>query len=168
MSGLLGRPVTLEDLSATLLLCVHQRMQVACETPKPGPCDPGRRWCAGRWDPALESISSANPTAASSSGETRFLDLKPGSVPDNLVARLHVYAGPLRTLFVMTDGVADDYFPADPDLARLYADLVLTALAPDVQQCGGSRGEVRRKSLGSTQQTDAWTAMLKFLSPKGR
>jgi hypothetical protein len=31
----------------------------------------------------------------------------------------------MQALMVMTDGVADDYFPPDPELARLYADLVL-------------------------------------------
>src|SRR5262249_40224302 len=32
---------------------------------------------------------------------------------------------PLRALMVMTDGVADDYFPPQTELFRLYADLVL-------------------------------------------
>ncbi len=51
--------------------------------------------------------------------------------PANLQRKTFALIGAFRTLLVMTDGVADDYFPADPGMAQLYADLVLNGiLAP--------------------------------------
>src|SRR5262249_2410527 len=43
---------------------------------------------------------------------------------------------PIRALMVMTDGVADDYFPADPGMSKLYADLILNGALKQTTPAG--------------------------------
>ncbi len=62
------------------------------------------------------------------SGETEFLSAR-AVEPARLNRRLRLFIGrPRRAFLVMTDGVADDYFPNDPGLARLFGDLALNGL----------------------------------------
>ena len=62
------------------------------------------------------------------SGETEFLSAR-AVEPVRLNHRLGLFIGPPRRAFlVMTDGVADDYFPNNPGLARLFGDLALNGL----------------------------------------
>jgi hypothetical protein len=70
------------------------------------------------------------------SGETVFLT-SPKQLDDaTLESKTFALLQPMRALMVLTDGVADDYFPADPGMARLYADLVLNG----VLQASGADG----------------------------
>ncbi len=62
------------------------------------------------------------------SGETEFLTSERNLVRQNLARKTSAFCGPLRALMVMTDGVADDYFPNDPGLLRLYGDLMLNGI----------------------------------------
>lgn len=62
------------------------------------------------------------------SGETEFLSAR-AVEPARLNRRIRLFIGrPRRAFLVMTDGVADDYFPNDPGLARLFGDLALNGL----------------------------------------
>ena len=76
------------------------------------------------------------PDSGDYSGETDFLTSRRQLDPANLQRKTFGFCGPLRALLVMSDGVADDYFPADPGMARLYADLVLNGVLPPAVAVG--------------------------------
>lgn len=68
------------------------------------------------------------------SGETDFLSAK--TVSEGVIARkTRISRGKSDILMLMSDGVADDYFPAQPMMKRLYLDLCLNGILP-------MRGEV--------------------------
>jgi hypothetical protein len=62
------------------------------------------------------------------SGETEFLTDPRSVTSERLRAQTFVQALPLRSIMVMTDGVADPYFPNNPGRLRLYADLILNGV----------------------------------------
>ena len=62
------------------------------------------------------------------SGETEFLTSDRNLEPENLARKTFSFFGQLRALMVMTDGVADDYFPNDTGLLRLSGDLMLNGI----------------------------------------
>ncbi len=76
------------------------------------------------------------PDSGDYSGETDFLTSRRQLDPANLQRKTFGFCGPLRALLVMSDGVADDYFPAAPGMARLYADLVLNGVLPPAVAVG--------------------------------
>jgi len=127
---LLGRPVAFEDLSATLLLAAHTIVRVGGqEHSLVVACQIGDG-AVGVVDGQANVHVLGLADSGDYSGETDFLTSRRQVEPDNLRRKTFAYAGPVRALLVMTDGVADDYFPADPGLARLYADLVLNHIMP--------------------------------------
>jgi len=69
----------------------------------------------------------AIPDTGDFSGETEFLTSRKIDAT-NISMRTFGTFMPLRALMLMTDGVADDYFPNDPQMKRLYADLVLNQI----------------------------------------
>ena len=120
-----GRPVTLKDLSATLLLAVHTTFQLDGQ-------DVSFVMAAQVGDgmvAAVHRTGTLNLLGTADSGEvggqTYFLTSVKHWDNDRFPTRTRVFIGGLRAVMVMTDGVADDYFPNDADLLRLYADLVL-------------------------------------------
>jgi hypothetical protein len=127
---LLGRPVTPEDLSATLLVAAHTTFQTA----------EGRRslvlacqigdGIVAVVDPRGGVRLLCLPDSGDYSGETDFLTSRRQLEPANLQRKTFVLAGSVRALLVMTDGVSDDYFPSEPGMGRLYADLVLNGILP--------------------------------------
>jgi hypothetical protein len=121
----LGRKLVLSDLSATLLLAVHTRVRfkerdysfaLACQI--------GDGMTAAL-DTNGKILPLAVPDSGAFSGETDFLTSEDKLTRANLCRKTFPLFSPARALMVMTDGVADDYFPADPELLRLFADLVL-------------------------------------------
>lgn len=63
------------------------------------------------------------------SGETDFLSAK--TISDGVIARkTRISRGKSDILMLMSDGVADDYFPAQPMMKRLYLDLCLNGILP--------------------------------------
>jgi hypothetical protein len=72
------------------------------------------------------------------SGETDFLTSAKVLDAIERYERIFRHSGPLRALMVMTDGVADDYFPPNPALSRLYADLVLNDILKVPQTSGAA------------------------------
>jgi hypothetical protein len=133
---LLGRRLAFEDLSGTLLVAAHttvrvggreQGLVVACQIGDGVVC---------ALDPKGAIILLGAPDSGAYSGETDFLTTRRQLEPANLPKKTFAYAGPLRALLVMTDGVSDDYFPADPGMARLYADLVLNGILPPAVPVG--------------------------------
>lgn len=59
------------------------------------------------------------------SGETEFLTSEKKLEKEYLYRKTHIDFARNKALFVMTDGVADDYFPNDPMLLNLYGDLII-------------------------------------------
>lgn len=130
----LGRPPEVADFSATLLLAIH-----AVVPTDDGPrslalsCQAGDGMIAAveaeRWGLRLMGV----PDGGEYGGETCFLTASrwwadPAAGKAEFHRRTHSFLGRLAALMVMTDGVSDDYFPADPGMLRLHADLALNGV----------------------------------------
>lgn len=72
------------------------------------------------------------------SGETEFLSER--TVAEGVIARkIRISRGRSDILMLMSDGVADDYFPAQPMMKRLYLDLWLNGILPMRGGCQGRK-----------------------------
>lgn len=60
------------------------------------------------------------------SGETEFLDGT--KTAEKLYSNTKIMRGKVSSVMMMTDGVADDYYPNSPELLRLYLDLMLNGI----------------------------------------
>ncbi len=124
-----GRDIEVNDLAATLLVVV----QTVVEDEAGQPYDLAMSVAIG--DGAIGALSEdgrvhlmMEADHGQFSGETEFLSAR-AVEPARLNRRLRLFIGrPRRAFLVMTDGVADDYFPNDPGLARLFGDLALNGL----------------------------------------
>ncbi|MEG4271986.1 MULTISPECIES: PP2C family serine/threonine-protein phosphatase [unclassified Microcoleus] len=120
-----GRKLEVRDFSCTLLLAVHTTVKVGgTECSLVLTCQIG--------DGMLAAISQegklkllGKPDSGDYGGQTEFLTSKNKLEKENLVQKTFVFPGNLKALMVMTDGVADDYFPNDPGMLQLYGDLIL-------------------------------------------
>ena len=122
---LLSRKPTLDDFAGTLLLAVHVTVtDRETDYSLVMTCQVGDGMMA-----AIDHKGGfqllAQPDKGSYGGETVFITQKAKLGRAQLVPKTHLYISPMRTLMVMTDGVADIYFPPDPEILRLYGDLVL-------------------------------------------
>lgn len=70
------------------------------------------------------------------SGETEFLSERMVS-EGNIARKIRISRGRSDILMLMSDGVADDYFPAQPMMKRLYLDLCLNGIIPMAGDCKG-------------------------------
>jgi len=128
----MGRKTAPEDLSATLLLLVHTTYPTRTGEESLVMSYQVGDGVAAVLNPQGKITQLGKPDSGAYSGETDFLTSRKQLDVEQLSRRTDLFQGPLRALLVMTDGVADDYFPADPGMSRLYADLVLTGiLKPD-------------------------------------
>lgn len=124
-----GRDIEVNDLAATLLLVA----QTVVEDEAGQPYDLAMSVAIG--DGVIGALSGdghvhlmMEADQGQFSGETEFLSARTVE-PARLNHRLRLFIGrPRRAFLVMTDGVADDYFPNDPGLARLFGDLALNGL----------------------------------------
>lgn len=71
------------------------------------------------------------PDSGDFSGETEFLTSPEMKNMGNLQSRTRITKTVADYLFMMTDGVADDYFPNDSQMLRLYSDLILNGIIPN-------------------------------------
>lgn len=88
---------------------------------------------------ALRILGSADSGAFA--GETEFLTSAQAVSPDSLRSRTRIQRGRISALMLMTDGVADDYYPNDPQLLRLYLDLMLNGIV-NIPPGGGGAGYI--------------------------
>jgi Protein phosphatase 2C len=122
---ILNKDLEVSDFSATLLLAVHTIVKAGGTnynlvlTSQVGDGILAAVSCEG----SLELLGK--PDSGPYSGQTEFLTSKNKRQKENLLQKTFVFAGHLKALMVMTDGVADDYFPNDPNMLELYGDLVL-------------------------------------------
>ncbi len=78
------------------------------------------------FDSALRILGNAD--SGGFAGETDFLTSEQMRTPDSLRSRTKIQRGKVTSLMLMTDGVADDYYPNNPQLLRLYLDLMLNGI----------------------------------------
>ena len=124
-----GRDIEVNDLAATLLLMAQTTVKDEADQSY----DLAMSVAIGdgvigalSWEGRVHLMMEADQ--GQFSGETEFLSAR-AVEPVRLNHRLGLFIGPPRRAFlVMTDGVADDYFPNNPGLARLFGDLALNGL----------------------------------------
>ena len=122
-----GRKPELKDFSCTLLASVIIPVETAN----------GREYLTASiqlGDGMIAAVdeNNANPLillgtadGGSFSGETEFLTSEQFRSPESLMSRTKIRRGKLTSLMLMTDGVADDYYPNNTQLLRLVLDLKL-------------------------------------------
>ena len=66
-----------------------------------------------------------NADGGSFAGETEFITSESTRLPESLMSRTKIGRRKISSLMLMTDGVADDYYPNTPEILRLYLDLQL-------------------------------------------
>jgi hypothetical protein len=123
--SILGRKLVLTDLSGTFLLAVHTTvMYKGTDYSFVLTCMVGDGMLAvvGR-EGTLQLLGV--PDKGEFAGQVDFLTSPKKLESDNLVRKTFPFFRPMQALMVMTDGVADIYFPNDPGMLRLYGDLVL-------------------------------------------
>lgn len=122
----LGRPLDDQDLSCTLLVAM------VCNTLD------GRQMIyfsqvGDGMIGAIDRKGNAHVLGIADSGghagETEFLTSVGKSSADFLLTKSSFHTLDLQTLFVMSDGVADDYFPGTAELPRLWADILVNGIA---------------------------------------
>lgn len=126
----LGRRPDVKDFSGTLLLAVllpidSEHLVISCQV---GDGMIALLNTAAPFDASLRLMGAAD--SGSFSGETEFLTSDSMRTLDALQSRTRIFRGAADCLLVMTDGVADDYFPFEPGLYRLYFDLVANGILP--------------------------------------
>lgn len=128
----LGRAPVLADFSATLLLTVaipvvvqgkKEHVLVSCQI--------GDGMIAAvnenaPFESALCLLGEAD--SGRYAGETAFLTSKKIGDQEALMRRTTIARREISALLVMTDGVADDYYPNAPQLLRLYLDLQVNGI----------------------------------------
>lgn len=68
--------------------------------------------------------------SGSFAGETEFITSEQMRSADSLMNRTKIRRGKMTSLMLMTDGVADDYYPNNNQLLRLMLDLKLNGIMP--------------------------------------
>ncbi len=135
----LGRPLELEDFSATLL--VTAVIPAGPEGTLTAACQIGDGMIAlldtkAPFETAVKLLGSAD--SGIFSGETEFLTSPRMKSLDALQRRTKISRGHSDRLLLMTDGVADDYFPYETELCRLYCDLTANGV---LTEASGHAGE---------------------------
>ena len=118
----LGRELELRDFAGTLLLAAlvplegRQRLAISCQVGD---------GAIALLDAGTESVKlMGDADRGEFAGETEFLTSIPPDGDGALRRRTRLFRGAADVLLVMTDGVADDYFPAQARLHGLYLDLL--------------------------------------------
>ena len=141
--AVLNRDLELKDLSGTLLVAMVVPVDAGSKEHLIITCQVG--------DGMIAVMNTAGPFAASLklmgepdsgdfSGETDFLTSPKMHQIETLQARTKVSRSVFDLVMVMSDGVADDYFPNETALRQLYFDLaangILDVKGPDVDLNG--------------------------------
>lgn len=133
-SKVIGRELQFKDFSGTLLLLAvipinketKENLFISCQI---GDGMIAVINSAGSFESSLRLLGI--PDSGDYSGETDFLTSPQMRAMETLQKRTKVYRGMMDTVMVMTDGVADDYFPNDTEMRRLYFDLLVNRIIGD-------------------------------------
>jgi hypothetical protein len=158
-----NRRLNITDLSATLLLAIHTTVNYK-------DTDYSLIFTCQVGDGAIAAIDHnenlsllAIPDSGEFSGQTDFLTSKNKLESQHLMSKTFAYFKPLKALMIMTDGVADDYFPSAPEMLRLYGDLLINKILPhSITNFEEINEALRCTRLGSL--TGLKDAQLKFKS----
>ena len=156
----LGREPVLSDLSVTFLAAVivplevngeRQALMASVQIGDGCICAIDSTNDAGK---CLKLMGTADSGAFS--GETDFLSEK-NTRAEVIGGKTRVSRGSSDTIFLMTDGVADDYFPAQPMMKRLYLDLCLNGILPMEGEYSAAEdpAPIRYRSVSLSQQSVA-------------
>ncbi|MBQ7706090.1 MAG: protein phosphatase 2C domain-containing protein [Selenomonadaceae bacterium] len=130
--NIVGRPLELKDFSATFLLTLAMPLdeigEVLVITFQIGDGVTATLNIKESFEKALTVFGT--PDSGQFGGETDFLTNPKCAVKANLTSRIKLSRKPVDILFSMTDGVADDYYPNEKQLFRLYFDLVANRILP--------------------------------------
>lgn len=133
--AVLGRPLDLRDLSATLLVSAaipareQGRLVISCQV---GDGMIALLDSQGPFEGAVKLMGA--PDSGAFSGETEFLTSSKMASLEALQSRTKLSRGRSGLLLMMTDGVADDYFPGETELRRLYFDLIANGILESTPQ----------------------------------
>lgn len=131
-SDILNRKLEFKDFSCTLLILVAIPIQINSELQYLTiSCQIGDGMLASinineNLDKSLKLLGQAD--SGDFSGETEFLNCIDMKKINNLMNRTKISRGVVSCIMVMTDGVSDDYYPNNPQLLRLYLDLILNGI----------------------------------------
>ncbi|NCB70382.1 MAG: protein phosphatase 2C domain-containing protein [Clostridia bacterium] len=142
-SAALGRSLQFKDLSGTLLITVLIPVSEFSKEYLVITCQIGDGMIAllnteGEFTNSLKLMGV--PDSGDFSGETDFLTSAQMKSLETLQNRTKISRCTIDTVFVMSDGVADDYFPNETEMRRLYFDLVVNDIV---------EGKEKRLTLGS-------------------
>ncbi len=126
-ADLLGRKLALEDLSGTLLISAIVPVRKETKEHLIVTCQVGDGITAtinteGTFQSSIKLLGA--PDSGEFTGETEFLTSKRIEKVEELQKRTKLSLGPVDTVLMMSDGVADDYFPNETQMRRLYFDLI--------------------------------------------
>ena len=129
--AVLKRELSLKDLSGTLLIAVVVPLNKETKEHLIISCQVGDGMIAvlntnGPFSSSLKLMSE--PDSGDYSGETDFLTSPQMHQIETLQNKTRISRGVFDVVLAMSDGVADDYFPNDPELRRLYFDLVANGI----------------------------------------
>lgn len=127
----LGRGLQFKDLSGTLLIAVLIPISESTKEHLVISCQIGDGMIAilnskGEFSNSLKLMGV--PDSGDFSGETDFLTSSQMKTIEALQHRTKISRTVIDTVMVMSDGVADDYFPNETQMRRLYFDLVVNGI----------------------------------------
>lgn len=136
-SAVLGRSLQFKDLSGTLLIAVLIPVSEFSKDYLVLTCQIGDGMIAllnteGKYNNSLKLMGV--PDSGDFSGETDFLTSAQMKMLETLQNRTKISRCTIDTVFVMSDGVADDYFPNETEMRRLYFDLVVNGVIEGIGQ----------------------------------
>ena len=126
----------LNDLSGTLLITVIIPVNDTVKEHLVISCQIGDGMIAvlnseGKFEDSIKLMGV--PDSGDYSGETEFLTSIQVNNIEALQSRTKISRCIADTVFVMTDGVADDYFPNETEIRRLYYDLIVNGVIKETE-----------------------------------
>jgi len=134
----LNRELSFKDFSGTMLLSVL--IPVEIENRKEYlfiTCQIGDGMIAAintdaSYDKALKLLGE--PDGGTFAGETDFLTSSKMNQVETLMKRTKIGRSPISCFMMMSDGVADDYYPNNPQILRLYVDMQLNGIIGNLSE----------------------------------
>jgi len=129
---IIDRDMEFKDFSGTLLLCmimpvkvnnVNEHFVISCQIGDGMICSVNRN---SEFENALRLLGQ--PDSGAYSGETDFLTSESARRKESLMNKTKIMRSEITNIMLMTDGVADDYYPNAPQMLRLMLDLELNGI----------------------------------------
>lgn len=159
----LGRKPALSDLYATFLAAVAIPLEIDGKRQTFLACVQIGDGCICALDSSADSENClrllGEADSGAFSGETDFLSEK-NTKAEIIGSKTRISRGSSDVIMLMSDGVADDYFPNIPMMKRLYLDLCLNGIipfknAPEGGFCGEDPAPIRFRSVSLSRQSVA-------------